>query len=34
MGMKYLIAVIIPYDFGDVHYVVLDTMLYESNHEG
>lgn len=21
------------YDFGDVHYVVLDTMLYESNHE-
>ncbi|MFQ9357749.1 hypothetical protein [Veillonella parvula] len=32
MGMKYLIAVIIP-DFGDVHYVVLDTMLYESNHE-
>ena len=21
------------YDFGDVHYVVLDTQLYESNHE-
>ena len=21
------------FDFGDVHYVVLDTMLYESNHE-
>ena len=21
------------YDFGDVHYVVLDTMLYEINHE-
>ena len=21
------------YDFGDVHYIVLDTMLYESNHE-
>ena len=21
------------YDFGNVHYVVLDTMLYESNHE-
>ena len=21
------------YDFGDVHYVVLDTTLYESNHE-
>ena len=21
------------YDFGDIHYVVLDTMLYESNHE-
>lgn len=21
------------YDFGDVHYVVLDTMLYESKHE-
>ena len=21
------------YDFGDVHYVVLDTMLYESNYE-
>ena len=21
------------YDYGDVHYVVLDTMLYESNHE-
>ena len=21
------------YDFGDVHYVVLDTMFYESNHE-
>ena len=21
------------YNFGDVHYVVLDTMLYESNHE-
>ena len=21
------------YDFGDAHYVVLDTMLYESNHE-
>ena len=21
------------YDFGDVHYVVLDTMLYERNHE-
>ena len=21
------------YDYGDVHYVVLDTQLYESNHE-
>ena len=21
------------FDYGDVHYVVLDTMLYESNHE-
>ena len=21
------------YDFGDVHYVILDTQLYESNHE-
>ena len=21
------------YDFGDVHYIVLDTQLYESNHE-
>ena len=33
MGMKFFNRRYYSYDFGDVHYVVLDTMLYESNHE-
>ncbi len=33
MGMKLFNRCYYSYDFGDVHYVVLDTQLYESNHE-